>query len=97
MMTLLVIVFGVTTLVGSAAAIWLALDRHRLRRRFAGILDVERELAERRHAFNVELSRRQIVFDSDLAARRREVESELAKRTAEVALAVRETIRRVAN
>jgi hypothetical protein len=97
MMTLLVILFGVTTLVGSAAAIWLALDRRRLHRRFAGILDLEREITARRHAFNIELARRQVVFDSTIAARRREVEGELAKRAADVVQAVQQTIRRVAN
>ena len=96
-MTLLVILFGATTVIGAAAAIWLARDRDRLRRRFAGIRDLEREIAARRHAFNVELSRRQIVVESELTARRRAVEGELAKRTAEVVLAVRQTMRRAAN
>ena len=95
MWQLLAILFGATSFAGTAWAIWLAIDRGRLRRRFAGILDLEREIIGRRHAFNIELSRRQIVFESELAARRRAVESELAKQTAEVA--VRRATSQVAN
>ncbi|HET9623262.1 MAG TPA: hypothetical protein VFP84_17935 [Kofleriaceae bacterium] len=97
MTTFLVILFGVTTLVSAAVATWMALDRKRLRTRFAGLIDLEREITARRHAFNVELSRRQVVFDSELAARRRAVESELAKQTAELAIAVKRTTNRVSN
>jgi hypothetical protein len=81
---LLAVLFGATTFAASAIAIWQHNERGRLQRRFAGVLDLDREIAARRHAFNVELSRRQIVFDSEIAARRRAIEGELAKQTAEL-------------
>lgn len=80
---LIAVMFGITTFAATAAAIWQTIDRNRLKQRFAGVLDLEREIAARRHAFNLELSRRQIVFDSELAARRRLLEAELAKQTAD--------------
>lgn len=84
MWQLLAIAFGIATLALAMLAIWLFVDRAQLRRRFAGILDIDREIASRRHAFNIELSTRQSVFDTDIAMRRRMIDNELAKQCAEL-------------
>lgn len=68
----------------AALAIWQLVDRIRLRRRFAGIVDVEREIAARRHAFDVERAGAQRAFEAESAARRRAVDAELAEHAAEL-------------
>lgn len=77
MMSLLAVLFGITTFLATSLAIWQFAALRRMKQRFAGILDLDREIAARRHAFNLELSRRQLVFDSDLNARRRMLEAEV--------------------
>jgi uncharacterized membrane protein YccC len=68
----------------AALAIWQLVDRIRLRRRFAGIVDVEREIAARRDAFDVERAGAQRAFAAESAARRRAVDAELAEHAAEL-------------
>jgi hypothetical protein len=81
MMTLLAVLFGITTFFATAVAIWQFTALRRLKQRFSGVLDLEREIAARRHAFNLELSRRQLAFDSELNTRRRMLEAELTAAT----------------
>jgi hypothetical protein len=67
-------------------AIWQLVDRIRMRRRFAGIADVEREIAARRQALDVERAGAQRAFAAESAARRRAVDAELAEHAAELQL-----------
>jgi hypothetical protein len=57
---------GVATSGLAALVIWQLVDRARLRRRFAGIVDLDREIARRRLAFELELSTRQRDLDGML-------------------------------
>lgn len=75
-MTLLAVLFGITTFFAAAVAIWQFTTLRRLKQRFSGVLDLDREIAARRHAFNLELSRRQLAFDSENNTRRRMLEAE---------------------
>jgi hypothetical protein len=65
-------------------AIWQLVDRVRMRRRLAVILDLEREIAARRHAIDVERAGAQQAFEAESAARRRAVDAELAEHAAEL-------------
>jgi hypothetical protein len=65
-------------------AIWLLVDRVRMRRRLAVVLDLEREIAARRHAIDVERAGAQRAFEAESAARRRAVDAELAEHAAEL-------------
>ena len=64
--------------------IWLLVERIHLRRRLAAIADVEREIAARRHALDVERAGAQRAFEAESAARRRAVDAELAEHAAEL-------------
>jgi recombinational DNA repair ATPase RecF len=64
--------------------IWLLVERIGMRRRLAAITDVEREIAARRHAIDVERTGAQRAFEAESAARRRAVDAELAEHAAEL-------------
>lgn len=68
----------------AALAIWQLVARIRMRRRFAGVVDVEREIAARRHALDVERAEAQRAFAAESAGRRRAVDAELAEHAAEL-------------
>jgi hypothetical protein len=87
MWKLLTIVLGVATAGVSALAIWQLVDRARLRRRFAGILDINREIVARRRTLNFGIAESQRAFDVEITARRRAIDAELAKQTTEIELA----------
>jgi hypothetical protein len=74
---------GVATAL-AAIAIWELIDRIHMRRRLAAIADVEREIAARRHALDVERTGAQRAFEAESAARRRAVDAELAEHAAEL-------------
>lgn len=59
-------------------------DRIHMRRRLAAIADVEREIAARRQALDVERTAAQRAFEAESAARRRAVNDELAEHAAEL-------------
>jgi len=84
---LLAIVLGVATVGLAALTAWQRADRARLLRRFAGIVDVEREIAARRRTLNLGIAESQRAFDAELAARRHGIYAELAKQTTEIELA----------
>lgn len=75
--------------------VWQLIDRVRMRRKFAGIVDVDREVDERLRVLGTEvvtrqceveaeLSARQHALDAELIARQLEVEAELSARQREV-------------
>lgn len=68
----------------AAIAIWQLVDRIRLRRRLAAIADVERVIAARRQALDVERVAAQRAFEAESAARRRAASAELAEHAAEL-------------
>lgn len=74
---------GVATAL-AVIAIWELIDRIHMRRRLATIADVEREIAARRHALDVERAGAQRAFEAESAARRRAVDAELAEHAAEL-------------
>lgn len=83
------LVFGISTLALAAVAFRLHRERTKLLARYGSIIDIDRELTLRRHAFSLELARKESVFNSELASRRRAIESELAKHSADLELARR--------
>lgn len=89
MWKLFTMALGTTTIALAVLAIWQLVDRARLRQRYATIIDLDREIAARRHAFNIDLATKRSVFDSDIAARRRALDAEFAKRAAEIEVARR--------
>lgn len=74
----------VTTAALAIIAIRQLVDQIRMRRRLAAIADVEREIAARRHALDVERTAAQRAFEAESAARRRAVDAELAEHAAEL-------------
>lgn len=81
---LLAIGLAVATAVLAVIEIWLLVERIHMRRRLAAIADVEREIAARRHALDVERTAAQRAFEAESAARRRAVDAELAEHAAEL-------------
>jgi hypothetical protein len=94
---LLALVLGAVTGGLSVLAVWQLIDRARLRRRFAGILDIDRETAARRRALHFGMAESQRAFDVELTARRRENDAELAKQVVELALARRNATQELAD
>ena len=84
---LLAIGFAAATAVLAVIAIWQLADRNRVRRRFAEIVDLDREIAARRLAFRIEATEAQRAFEAESAARRRAVDGELAEHAAQIQLA----------
>jgi hypothetical protein len=97
MWRLLTVAFGTAVVALVVLVIWQLVERARLRRRFAGILDLDREIAERRRACDAELAERQGAFDAELAVRRSAIETELASQTAEIELARRNATQELAD
>lgn len=86
MMTWNVIVMLGAANVGLAAVVvWQLIARARVRRQFAGIRDVEREIARRRKAFDREQASQRIELAGEIASRRGAIDSEVAAKTAELA------------
>jgi hypothetical protein len=81
---LLAIGLAVATVALAIVEIWLLVERVHMRRRLAAIADVEREIAARRHALDVERAAAQRAFEAESATRRRTVDAELAEHAAEL-------------
>jgi len=81
---LLAIGLAATAAALAIVALWQLVDRVRMRRRLAAIADLEREIAARRHAIDVERAGAQQAFEAESAARRRAVDAELAEHAAEL-------------
>ena len=97
MWKLFTLALGTTTVALAVLAIWQLVDRARLRQRYEAIIDLDREIAARRHSFNIELATKKSVFDSDIAARRRVIDAEFAKRAAEIEVARRNATQELAD
>jgi Domain of unknown function (DUF4041) len=78
----LIVMLGAANIGLAAALLWQLVERARVRRRFAGIRDVEREIALRLQAFDRELARQRIELEGELAARRGALDGEVAAQTA---------------
>lgn len=81
---LLAIGLAVAVIALAVVEIWLLVERIHMRRRLAAIADVEREIAARRHALDIERAGAQRAFEAESAARRRAVDAELAEHAAEL-------------
>ena len=81
----------------AALVIWQLLESARVRGRFAGIVDLERELAARRHACDAEIAVRLGAFEAEVAGRRRAIDAELANQTAEIELGRRNATQELAD
>jgi recombinational DNA repair ATPase RecF len=81
---LLAIGLAVATVALAILEIWMLVERIRMRRRFAAVADIEREIAVRRDALDVERAGAQRAFEAESAARRRAVDAELAEHAAEL-------------
>ena len=78
--SLLTIGLGGVTAALAAVAVWQFVIRIRIQRRFAGIVDLEREIEERRDALDAELTARQHVVNAELTAWQQAVSAELTAR-----------------
>jgi hypothetical protein len=97
MWKLLAIALGTAAIALAVLVIWQLVDRARLRRRFAGILDLDRELATRRGACDFEIAVRLDAFEAEIAGRRRAIDAELANQTAEIELGRRNATHELAD
>jgi len=75
---------GAVIVVLGAVVVWQLVDRRRLRARYRGILDLDREIALRRHVFERELANREIELAGEVEARRTAIDGEVAARTSEL-------------
>ena len=89
MWRLLTVTFGTGVVALAVVVIWQLIERARLLRRFAGILDLDHEIMTRWHACENEIADRQRAFDAELATRRGAVDAELASQAGEIELARR--------
>jgi chromosome segregation ATPase len=87
---LLAVAFGSATVALTMIVVWQLVERFQLRRRYAGIRDVEREITRRRHALLVEMSSREHALAAEMAGKRRALETALAEQAAELDQARRE-------
>lgn len=87
---LLAVVFGSATVALAMLVVWQLVERAQVRRRYAPIRDLERELAKKRHSFTIEMSTREHVQETELSSRRRAFELLEAGQRAELDVARRE-------
>jgi hypothetical protein len=97
MWKLLTVVFGTGMVALAVVSVWQLVERARLHRRFAAILDLDRELATRRHACDAEIAVRLAAFEAEVAGRRRAIDAGLADQTAEIELGRRNATRDLAD